>query len=444
MEIMRMQIQIMKLPMFKALFLLLFSLSACQNVAKPVESTPQPDIAEVVLPNEHLILATDPTPMPTHTPAMTPTPTIAPTPTSPPLFQVQDGTLLERDAESGSYAPDSTFPPELQGQVVAVRTFAGATGQYWVAYDSDNQAIAERFPDEDEGWTNLLAVVEEEPRFNPNWDRELIGFGERDLVIVDGASGIDNFEFLFVHSEWTTQQAVVADYHIVSVEQLHKALNYLRATAANQGLVAITENRLEIVPSKLPRGWRLQPDETGTLQLLDSEGQVISDENLHDYLLFDRITIVISTRRPAMVLPMYRNTEDESETRHFLQGEQLLVHHYMPERQLSERYIKTGGDWQIAALGLSQAGVLLANPRELLAYLQHAGWRGQLNRPPRAEGTILVDFYEWYVEGPQRFDHYLLGRDPLHDLESLPEEVDLLLEAETNYQLRFRLDFAAE
>ncbi|MFO7536820.1 MAG: hypothetical protein R6X32_02035 [Chloroflexota bacterium] len=431
--------------MFKALFLLLFSLSACQNVAEPVEDTPQPDMAEVVLPDEHLILATDPTPMPTNTPEITPTPTIMPTPTSPPLFQVQDGTLLVRDEESGNYAPDPTFPQELQGQAASVRYFAGATGRYWVTYDGDNQAIAERFSDEEDTWINLLTnAVAEEPLFNPGWDRELIGFSERDLVIVDETAGIDNFEFLFVHSEWATQQAVIADYHIVSVEQLNKTLNYLRATAANQGLVAITENGLEIVPSKLPPGWHLQPDETGTLQLLDSESQVISDENPHDYLLFDRITIVISTRRPAMVLPMYRNTEDESETRHFLQGEQLLVHHYMPERQLSERYIKTGGDWQIAALGLSQAGVLLANPRELLAYLQHAGWRGQLNRPPRAEGTILVDFYEWYVEGPQRFDHYLLGRDPLHDLESLPEAVDLLLEAETDYHLRFRLGFAAE
>jgi hypothetical protein len=99
------------------------------------------------------------------------------------------------------------FPPELQGQAVAVRYFASATGRYWVAYDSDNQAIAERFPDEDEGWINLLAMVEEEPLFNPDWDRELIGFGERDLVIVAETSGVDNFEFLFVHSEWATQMA---------------------------------------------------------------------------------------------------------------------------------------------------------------------------------------------------------------------------------------------
>jgi hypothetical protein len=444
MEIMRMQIRIMKLPMVKALFLLLFSLTACQNVAKLVESTPQPDMPEVVLPDEHLILAIDPTPMLTNTPEITPTPTIAPTPTSPPLYQVQDGTLLVRDTESGSYAPDPAFPPELQGQVVTVRYFAGATGRYWVAYDSDNQAIAEQFPDEDEGWTILLAVVEEEPRFNPNWDRELIGFDERDVVIIDETSGIDNFEFLFVHSKWTTQQAAITDYHIVSVEQMNKALNYLRATAATQGLVAITENGLEIVPSKLPRGWRLQPDETGALQVLDSEGQVISDENPHYYLLFDPITIVVSPQQPAVVLSMYRNTEDRSETRHFLQGEKLLIHHYIPEQPLTEQYIETGGDWQIAALGLSQAGVLLANPRELLAHIQEPGWRGRLDRTSFSPEMILVGFYEWYVEGPQRFDHYLLGRDPLHDFESLPEEVNLLTEAETYYQLRFRLNFSEE
>ena len=421
-----------------SLFLLLI-LAACQNQSVTEETASVPDAAEIILPDEHLILATDPTPLPTHTPSMTPTPTIAPTPTIPPLYQVQDGTLLVRDAESGSYAPDPTFPPELQGQAVAVRYFASATGRYWVAYDGNNQAIAERFPDEDEGWTNLLAVVEEEPRFNPNWDRELIGFGEQDLVIVDGASSIDNFELLFVHSEWATQQAVVADYHIVSVEQMNKALNYLRATAANQGLVAITENRLEIVPSKLPRGWRLQPDETGTLQLLDSEGQLISDENPHDYLLFDRITIVVSTGRPVVVLPMYRNTEDESETRHFLQGGQLLVHHYIPERPLRERYIEGGSDWEVAALGFSQAGVLLANPRELLAHIQPFTL-GQLNYPILPEGMVRTDFYEWYVEGPQRFDYYLLGRE-LDAFELLPRAFDQLIEAEAHFPLRFRLDF---
>jgi hypothetical protein len=44
------------------------------------------------------------------------------------------------------------------------------------------------------------------------------------------------------------------------------------------------------------------------------------------------------------------------------------------------------------------------------------------------------------MEGPQRFDHYLLGRDP-HEFELLPRAFDQLLEAETHYQLRFRLDF---
>jgi hypothetical protein len=221
---------------------------------------------------------------------------------------------------------------------------------------------------------------------------------------------------------------------------LYKALNYLRATAANQGLLAITENGLEIVPSKLPRGWRLQPDETGDLQLLDSEGQLISDEEPHDYLLFDRITIVVSTGRPVVVLPMYRNTEDESETRHFLQGGQLLVHHYIPERPLQERYVESGSDWEVAALGFSQAGVLLANPRELLAHIQPFTL-GQLNYPVLPEGMVRVDFYEWYVEGPQRFDHYLLGRDP-DTFELLPRAFDQLREAETHFPLRFRLVFA--
>jgi hypothetical protein len=442
MEIMHMQIQIMKLPMAKALFLFLFGLIACQNMAEPMESTAPPDRAEVVLPDEHLILAADPTPMPTGTPAITPTPTIAPTPTSPPLFQVQGGTLLVLDEATGSYAPDPTFPRELQGQAVAVRYFAGATGRYWVAYDDGNQAIAERFPEEDEGWTNLLAVVTEEPGFNPNWDRELIGFGERDLVIVDKTSGVDNFEFLFVHSEWATQQATVSNYHIDNPESLHKALNYLRATAANQGLLAITENGLEIVPSKLPRGWRLQPDETGGLQLLDVEGQIVTGEEPHDYLLFERVTIVVATGRPVVVLPLYRNIEDESETRHFLQEGQLLVHHYIPERPLQERYVESGSDWEVAALGFSQAGVLLANPRELLAHIQPFTL-GQLNYPVLPEGMVRADFYEWYVEGPQRFDHYLLGQDP-QQFELLPRAFDQLIEAEAHYPLRFRLAFAAE
>jgi hypothetical protein len=424
----------------KLLLFLLLILAACQNQTVTEETTSVLDAVEVVLPDEHLILATDPTPMPTHTPVITPTPTIAPTPTSPPLFQVRDGTLLVRDAESGSYAPDPTFPEELQGKAASVRYFAGATGRYWVAYDGDNQAIAERFPDEDEGWINLLAIVEEEAVFNPNWDRELIGFGERDLVIVDETSGVDNFEFLFVHSEWASQQAVVTDYHIVSVEQIGKALNYLRATAANQGLVAITENGLELVPSLLPRGWQVRPDETGALHLLDNEGQVLSDENPLDYLLFDRITIVISTGRPAVALPMYRNTEDESETRHFLQGGQLLVHHYIPERPLRERYIEGGSDWEVAALGFSQAGVLLANPRELLAHIQPFTL-GQLNYPVLPEGMVRADFYEWYVEGPQRFDYYLLGREP-DAFKLLPRAFDQLMEAEAHFPLRFRLDFA--
>jgi hypothetical protein len=420
--------------------LFIFLLAACQNDTMVESPTPTSDLGEIVLPDEHLILPADPTPLPAHTPAMTPTPAIAPTPTSPPLFHVQDGTLLVLDDAIGSYAPDPTFPPELEGQAVAVRYFASATGRYWVAYDSDNQAIAERFPDEDEGWTNLLAIVEEESLFNPDWDRELIGFSERDLVIVAETAGVDNFEFLFVHSEWATQQANVNDYRIDNPESLHKALNYLRATAANQGLLAITENGLEIVPSKLPRGWRLQPDEMGDLQLLDSGGQVISDEAPHDYLLFDRITIVVSTGRPAVVLPMYRNTEDESETRHFLQGGQLLVHHYIPERPLQERYIESSSDWEMAALGFSQAGVLLANPRELLAHTQPFTL-GQLNYPVLPEGMVRADFYEWYVEGPQRFDHYLLGREP-DAFELLPRAFDQLVEAEAHFPLRFRLDFA--
>jgi hypothetical protein len=420
--------------------LFIFLLAACQNDTMVESPTPTSDLGEIVLPDEHLILPADPTPLPAHTPAMTPTPAIAPTPTSPPLFHVQDGTLLVLDDAIGSYAPDATFPPELEGQAVAVRYFASATGRYWVAYDSDNQAIAERFPDEDEGWTNLLAIVEEESLFNPDWDRELIGFSERDLVIVAETAGVDNFEFLFVHSEWATQQTTVSDYRIVNPESLHKALNYLRAMAANQGLLAITENGLEIVPSKLPRGWRLQPDETGALQLLDSEGQVISDEEPHDYLLFDRITIVVSTGRPVVVQPMYRNTEDESETRHFLQGGQLLVHHYIPERPLQERYIESGSDWEVAALGFSQAGVLLANPRELLAHTQPFTL-GQLNYPVLPEGMVRADFYEWYVEGPQRFDYYLLGQDP-QQFELLPRAFDQLVEAEAHFPLRFRLDFA--
>ncbi len=439
-----MQIQTAKWLTATPLLLFLLVLAACQNMAEPAEVTPQPDTAKLVLPDEHLILPADPTPLSTYTLAITPTPTIALTPTNSPLYQVQGGTLLVRDEESGSYAPDAAFPPELQGQVVAVRSFANVEGHYWLAYDKEETAVAQLFPDEEDAWTNLLAIAEEEPLFNPNWDRELIGFGERDLVIVDETSGVDDFEFLFVHSEWSPLAAVVSDYRIDNIESLHKALNYLRATAANQGLLAITENGLEIVPSILPRGWQLQPDETGDLQLLDGEGQVISDEDPHDYLLFDPITIVVSTGRPAVVLPMYRNTEDESETRHFLQEGQLLVHHYIPERPLRGRYVENGSNWEVAVLGIRQTGVLLANPRELLAQIQHTGWRGQLNRPLRPAGTILVDFYEWYVEGPQRFDHYLLGRDPLHDFETLPEAFDPLLEAEAHYPLRFRLEFAEE
>lgn len=433
-----MQIQLM------LLLLLLFTLTACQDGAEPADVTPQTDTAELVLPDEHLILPADPTPLPTHTLAITPPPTIALAPTTPPLYQVEDGTLLVRDEETGSYAPDPTFPPELHGRVASVRYFANTTGRYWVVYDGDNQAIAERFPGEEDAWTNLLVeVIKEEIVFNPNWDRELIGFSERDLVIVDDRAGIDDFEFLFVHSEWSPQQAGVSDYRIDNLETLQKALNYLRATAANQGLVAITENGLEIVPSRLPRSWRLQLDETGDLQLLDGERQIVTGEDPQDYLLFEYITIVVATRRPAVVLPMYRDTEDESETRHFLQGGQLLVHHYIPERQLQERYIEGGSDWEVAALGLRHAGVLLANPRELLAHIQ-GPWQGRLDTRSFPAGTILADFYEWYGEGPQHFDHYLLGRDSLHGFESLPEELDLLLEAETHYPLRFRLSVSEE
>jgi hypothetical protein len=431
-----MQIQTIKWPTTMALLLLLFIPTACQNGAEPAESTPQPGMAEVILPDEHLILGTQATP--TVEPTTTvPSPTPVPTPTIPPLYQVQDGKLLVRDEATGSYAPDPAFPEALQGQAASVRRFTSATGRYWVAYDGDNQAIAERFPDEEDTWTNLLAnAVAEEPLFNPDWDRELIGFGEQDLVIVDETSGVDDFEFLFVHSQWTTQRAVVSDYHIVSVAQMNKALNYLRATAANQGIVAITENGLELVPSRLPRGWQMQPDETGALQLLDREGQSITGEDPKDYVLFDRITVVISTRQPVIVLRMYRDAQDESETRHFLQERQLLVHHYIPERQLSERYIENDSDWKVSALGLSRAtGVLLANPRDLLAQIEHPGIV--------PTGSTVFGMIEWYTDAPQRFDHYLLGRE-LDAFELLPRAFDQLIEAEAHFPLRFRLDFVAE
>jgi hypothetical protein len=427
-----------------SLLFLLPMLAACQNSAAPAEVTPRPDPAEIVLPDEHLIFTGQPTAVPTAT--AVPIPTVIPTATPPPAYQVQEGTLLARDAVTGDYAPDPAFPAELQGQVASVRPFTSVAGRYWVAFDDNDQAIAELFPDQDDAWINLLAMdlpAEAEALSLPNahWQRELIGFSERDLVIVNESSGIANFEFLFVHAEWMVAQAGFTDIDIINAASLNKALNYLRATAANQGVLAFTENGLEIVPSKLPRGWRLQPDETGNLQLLDGAGQIVTGEEPRDYLLFEQITIAVSTSRPAVVLPMYRNTEDESETRHFLQAGQLLVHHYISERQLTERYIESGGDWQIAALGFRQAAILLANPRQLLAHI-HSDWRGRLDRAGFPAGMTLLDFYDWYVEEPQRLDHYLLGRDPLHDAEAQPEAFDPLLEAEHHFPLRFRLLFA--
>jgi hypothetical protein len=385
-----------------SLLFLLPMLAACQNSAAPAEITPRPDPAEIVLPDEHLIFPGQPTAVPTAT--AVPVPTAIPTAMPPPAYLVQDGTLLTRDAVTGGYAPDPAFPAELQGQVASVRPFTSVAGRYWVAFDDNDQAIAELFPDQDDAWINLLArdlPAEAEALSLPNahWQRELIGFSERDLVIVDESPGIANFEFLFVHAEWMVAQAGFTDIDIINAASLNTALNYLRATAANQGVVAITENGLEITPSKLPRGWRLQLDETSNLQLLDGEGQIVTGEEPRDYLLFEQITIVVSTGRPAVVLPMYRNTEDESETRHFLQSGQLLVHHYIPEKQLRERYIEGGSDWQVAALGFSHAGVLLANPRELLAHIQPFTL-GQLNYPILPEGMVMANFYEWYVERP--------------------------------------------
>jgi hypothetical protein len=426
------------------LLFFLFTLIGCQNRAEPADVTPQTDTVEPVLPDEHLILPADPTPTPNSTPELTLPLTIVSTPASPPLYLAQDGFLLRLDEESGDYGPDPAFPADLQGEVTAVHSFNNFAGHYWVAYGAANEAIAELFPDEGETWTNLLAApVDEEAIFNSNWYRELIGFGERDLVIVDETAGINDFEFLLVHSPWSSQTAIVSDYRIDNVESLHRALNYLRATAANQGVLAITENGLEIAPSKLPRGWRVELGETGGLQLLDGAGKPIIGEEPQNYLLFEYITIVVSTARPSVVLPMYRNTEDESETRHFLQGGQLLVHHYIPEKQLWDRYIESSSDWQVAALGFSQTGVLLANPRQLLAHIQDPGWRGQLDTTSFPAGTILAGFYDWYVEGPQRFDYYLLGQDP-QQFELLPRAFDQLVEAEAYFPLRFRLEFAEE
>jgi hypothetical protein len=419
----------------KLLFFLTLFLAACQSQGVTEEAAPTPDAAAIVLPDEHLILATTPTAAPI---GATPAPAITPTAASPPpLYLAQDGALLILDAESGDYLPDPAFPAELQGQVTAARSFTNVDGHYWLVYGPDQAVIAERFPDEDDVWTNLsTAAPVEETVFNPNWERELIGFDERDLVIVADTAGVDNFEFLFVHAPWMTAQAAVSDVQITGAEQLHKALNYLRATAANQGILAITENGLELVPSPLPHGWRLQLTETGDLRLLDSAGEILPDENPQDYLLFEAITVVVSTGRPAVVLPMYRDTVDESQTRHFLQAGRLIVHHYIPESALRERYIVGGDDWEVAALGLRQAAVLLANPRDLWAQID-GPYRGQLNLPVMPAGTIRADFNDWYTEGPQSFDRYLLGQNPPFDFETA-------LETAVHFPLRLRLTLSEE
>jgi hypothetical protein len=424
------------------LLLLLLVTVACRNPAPPEAATPLPSPAAIVLPDEHLIFAGQPTAVPTAT--AVPIPTALPTATPPPAYQVQDGMLLARDAAAGSYAPDPAFPAELQGRVASVRPFTNAAGRYWVAFDDNDQAIAELFPDQDDAWINLLAVDPTEAGSPPgaNWERELIGFGERDLFIVDESSGIHSFELLFVHAEWTVAQAGFTDFHVTHAAQLNQALNYLRATAANQGVLAITENGLEIVPSKLPRGWQLQLDGTGALLLLDGSGERVAGEQPEAYLLFDAVTIVISTARPANATRMFRNTEDVSETRHFLRHGRLLVHLHIPEQRLRERYM-SGNDWEAPALALTQAAVLLANPRDLLAQIDST-YRGQLNLPVLPTGMIMADFIDWYTERPQRFDHYLLGRDPLHDFEAQPEAFDPLPEAESRYPLRFRLHFSVE
>jgi hypothetical protein len=417
----------------RLLFFLTLFLAACQNQVVTEEAAPTPDAAAIILPDEHLILATTPTAAPI---GATPAPAITPTAASPPpLYLAQDGVLLTLDAESGDYLPDPAFPAELQGQVTAARSFTNVDGHYWLAYGPDQAVIAERFPDEDGVWTNLSAAAPvEETVFNPNWERELIGFTERDLVIVAETAGVDNFEFLFVHAPWMTAQAAVSDVQITGAEQLHQALNYLRATAANQGILAITENGLELVPSPLPRGWRLQLTETGDLRLLDNTGQIAPDENPRDYLLFEAITVVVSTGRAAVVLPMYRDSVDESQTRHFWQAGRLIVHHYIPESALRERYI-VGGDWEVAALGLRQAAVLLANPRDLQAQIEIH--RGQLNPFVLPEGTIMSGFVDWYTAYPQSFDRYLLGQNPPFDFETA-------LETAVYFPLRFRLTLSEE
>jgi hypothetical protein len=428
----------------KLLLLLMVILTACQNEAEPTEITAQPNIAEVVLPDEHLILTAPPTPMPTNTPETASTPRITPTPISPPLYHVQDGILLVRDGDSDHYTPDPAFPPELQGQVASVRSFTNAAGLHWLVYDENDAAVAGLFPDEDGAWTNLLAAGEAEMVFHPNWDRELIDFGDRDLVIVDETSGIADFEFLFVHSEWMPQQAVVDNYRVVDAAQINKALNYLRVTAANQGFVAITPEGLEIVASRLPSGWKLAFDEQGELVLLDRDGEIATVENPSDYLLFREIFIVVSTKLPANRIDMFRNIVVQSATRHFWHGGRLTVHIYLPEEKLRQFYLgddNAGTDWQLPLIGLSEAGVILVHSRDLLDQIQRPASRGW------SDATVLWMAGEPLTNIAQLFN-LITDLPPGVTLtqNTHPEYFDYLalLGESEEYPLRFRIHFAEE
>lgn len=93
-------------------------------------------------------------------------------------------------------------------------------------------------------------------------------------------------------------------------------------------------------------------------------------------------------------------------------------------------------NWEVAALGLRQAAVLLANPRDLRAQI-NGPYRGQLNLPVVPAGMIVRDFNDWYTEGPQSFDRYLLGQNPPFDFETA-------LETAIHFPLRFRLTLSEE
>jgi hypothetical protein len=169
------------------------------------------------------------------------------------------------------------------------------------------------------------------------------------------------------------------------------------------------------------------------------------DESPLDYLLFTDISIVISTKLPANRINMFSNTVAQSETRHFWHNGRLTVHVYLPEEKLRQYFVTAndaGRDWQMPLIGLSEAGLILINPHDLLDYIEQPASRGWLNATMR-----------WTADEP------LTNVSQIFNLftEPLPEGVTLtqnrrveyfeylaLLGEQEVYPLRFRISLPKE